>query len=116
MRSVMPRVSLDRSFPVQVGTYSARSWITGVRNLAATRAEGMDLRFRVRCPKPRRSLSWGSSNHLLPPCLRRLLLRTSDYLSILDTVGSPARFRAHASLQWSERGRLRPGFGVITWE
>jgi hypothetical protein len=85
-----------------------------VRNLAATRVRGLDLKIDRSFATDLGTFDLGlNSGYVLS--FRQALSNTSPMTSVLDTVGNPLAFRLRGTADWYQHGFDRPGFaGSLT--
>jgi iron complex outermembrane receptor protein len=82
-----------------------------MRNLAATRARGIDLKLDYAFRSRFGELGFGLvGNRALR--FEQALTPTSPANDIADTVGNPLGLRVIGKLDWNQNGRGQPGFGV----
>jgi iron complex outermembrane receptor protein len=82
-----------------------------MRNLAATRTRGIDVKFDYAFRSRFGELGFGLiGNRALR--FEQALTSTSPVTDIVDTVGNPLGLRLIGKIDWSEHGRGNPGFGI----
>jgi outer membrane receptor protein involved in Fe transport len=82
-----------------------------LRNLAATRVRGLDLKIDHSFPTDLGTFDLGfNSSYVLS--FRQAVSNTSPMTSFLDTVGNPLAFRMRGTADWYQHGFDRPGFGA----
>lgn len=82
-----------------------------LRNLAATRVRGIDLKIDHSFDTNLGTFDLGlNGGYVLS--FRQAASRTSPMVSVLDTVGNPLALRVRGTLDWYQHGFDGPGFGA----
>ncbi|MET0659944.1 MAG: TonB-dependent receptor, partial [Steroidobacteraceae bacterium] len=81
------------------------------RNLASTKVKGLDFKLNQSFVT-----SWGhldielNGAHLFE--FKRALTKTAPTIDVLDTVDNPSSLRLRGTVEWYQRGKEQPGFGM----
>jgi outer membrane receptor protein involved in Fe transport len=80
-------------------------------NLSSTKVSGLDLAAHQALETPIGELGFGL-NGTYVFYFDQATTSTAQAQDVLNTVGNPLALRLRASLEWSQRGMRRPGFGA----